>query len=189
VIEVIYSYLGGRILAVPPAAPRHPCPLAATLAAVEPSGQRARLVFAGSALAVLAAVVVAIVVAGSGSGEDTSVAPPPLSCLEGWNGDAEARSLGVHQSTAHGYARLHVLRLSEDGTPADDPSEGLCAVVFARTQLDPERGAAAQILVGERWVPLSERPGVEPERLAELQSEAMELANAQLRPDGTIVER
>jgi hypothetical protein len=62
-------------------------------------------------------------------------------------------------------------------------------VVFARTQLDPERGAAAQILVGERWVPLSERRGVEPERLAELQSEALELANAQLRPDGTIVER
>jgi hypothetical protein len=156
---------------------------------VDASGQRARLVFAGGAAAVLAAVVIAIVVAGSGSGTDRSGPPPPLSCLESWNGDVEARSRGVHQSSAHGYTRLHVLRLSEDGTLPEDPSESLCVVVFARTQLDPERGAAAQILVGERWVPLSERRGVEPERLAELQSEALELANAQLRPDGTIVER
>jgi hypothetical protein len=151
------------------------------------SGQRARLIFAGGAAAVLGAAVVAIVVAGSGSGETAPSSPPPVECLERWNGDADARSVGRHQSIAHGYSSLHVLRLTEHGAVPEDPADGVCAVVFAAAQLDPERGAAAQILVGERWVPLSRRTGVEQERLAELQSEAVERANAELRPDGTIV--
>ena len=57
---------------------------------------------------------------------------------------------------------------------------GGCAAVFAATRLDPEPGAAAQISLRSRWEPLSNY--ADPTRLAQLQSQALGAANAELAP-------
>ncbi len=92
---------------------------------------------------------------------------------------------GQHQATAHRYSAIQVLRLGDDGGPVEGGEDGNCAVVFAATTLDPEPGAAAQILL-KKWEPLSGVPGVKSERLGQLQSEALQAANATLNSDGTL---
>jgi hypothetical protein len=80
-----------------------------------------------------------------------------------------------------------VTHLTERGTEPETPEEGVCAVIFARTTLDPEPVAAAQVQrPNGSWIPLSGQPGVDERTLAKLQSEAVGLANADLETDGTI---
>jgi hypothetical protein len=43
------------------------------------------------------------------------------------------------------------------------------------------------LLPGDRWLPISVRLGVDERRLTKLQVNALELANAELEDDGTIV--
>jgi hypothetical protein len=150
------------------------------------AGSRARLVFAGATAAALAAVVLVIVLAGGGTSVPEPPAPPP-ECVEDWNADEAAVAYGRHNSVSHSYLDVQVTRLTERGTEPEDPDDGLCAVIFARGTLDPEPGAAAQIRRPEGgWEPLSDQRGVEEGSLAELQAEAVTLANADLETDGTI---
>jgi hypothetical protein len=147
---------------------------------------RARLAFAAGAAAVLVAAVVVIVLSGS-DGERPEPAAPPTDCIEGWNGDERAVAFGNHISVSHAYLEAQVTRLTERGTEPESPDDGVCAVIFARTSLDPEPGAAAQIQrPNGSWLPLSEQPGVDQRTLARLQSEAVGLANADLETDGTL---
>lgn len=147
---------------------------------------RARLVFAAGAAAVLVAAVVVIVLGGS-DGDRSEPAPPPTECIEGWNSDERAVAFGNHNSVSHAYLEVQVTRLTRRGSDAESPEEGVCAVIFARTSLDPEPGAAAQIQrPNGSWIPLSEQPGVDQQALAKLQSEAVGLANADLETDGTL---
>jgi hypothetical protein len=148
---------------------------------------RARLVFAGGAAAVLAATVAVVAIGSSGSSDDLGdITPPPAECVRAWNDDPAALNAGRHNSVSHAYLEVHATRLAADGSEPADPDDGLCAMVFARTSLDPEPVAAAMVLRRDEWVPLSSQEGVEPERLGELQSDAFDLANADLRADGTI---
>ena len=152
------------------------------------SGSRARLAFAVAAAAALGAVVMLVAVVGRGSDDPADVARAPAECVRAWNHEPDAVAFGVHNATAHGYSRVQVTHLTEDGSEPADPETGKCAVIFAATSLDPELGAAAQILVAKgQWLPLFNLPGIDSGRLAQLQSDAVELANADLQPDGTIV--
>jgi hypothetical protein len=147
---------------------------------------RARLIFAGAAAAVLAAAIVVVAIGSSGSTEESEVAEAPEECVRAWNDDPAALGYGRHNSVSHAYLEVQATRLAADGTEPPDPEDGLCAMVFARTSLDPEPVAAAMVLRGREWVPLSSQEGVEADRLAELQSDALGLANADLEADGSI---
>lgn len=151
---------------------------------------RARLLFAAGAAIVLAAVVVVVLVAGSDSVDLPEPAEASAECVDSWNHDAAALSFGAHNATAHGYVDIHVTHLSDDGSELADPDSGSCAVIFARSTLDPEPGAAGQLLSEDgAWEPLAGRSGYDVSSLTELQSDALQLANAELQPDGTIVAR
>ena len=146
---------------------------------------RARLVFALVAGVALVAVIV-IVAAGSGSGNEGDAAAAPPECVDAWNDDPAAVSIGQHQAVGHGYSRVQIAYSSEDGSEiGPDPiSGGGCVVVFAATRLDPEQIAAAQINLGKQWEPLSQY--ADPTRLGELQSGARAAANATIAQDGTV---
>ena len=154
------------------------------------SGSRARLVFAGGLAAVLAIVIATMLILGAGDEDDREFAAAPERCIDQWNGDPDAISLGQHQADAppsgHGYLHVQVTALSPDGArelPADDPGS-MCALIFAAPALSEEPGSAVQVWMNGGWHTLF---GVQPEeRLAELQVEAQSAYNARLEPDGTI---
>jgi hypothetical protein len=151
------------------------------------SGARARLLFAAGAAAILAAVVAVVAIGSSGSSDDAEeVAAAPPECVRDWNQDPQALNAGRHNSVSHAYLEVQVTRLAANGSEPAAPEAGLCAVVFARTSLDPEPVAAAMVLRRGEWVPLSSQEGVTPERLTELQAAAFDLANADLETDGSI---
>jgi hypothetical protein len=144
---------------------------------------RQRIALAG-ALGALAVVVGVVIVARSG-GEDEggTIAAAPSECVAAWNDDPAALGIGAHAASLHGYTLAWVVLIGDDGEP--DPS-GSCAIVFPALRPDPEPPFAATVLVGERWQPLSERPGIAVARVGELQREAIESANANLFPNGSI---
>jgi hypothetical protein len=148
---------------------------------------RARLVFAGVLAAVLLAVVAAVLVVGSSGESSPDVEPAPEECIESWNADRRAVAFGVHNSQAHSYTDVQVTYLTDEAEPADAET-GMCAVIFGRSTLDPEPGASGQVLLAsDRWLPISVRLGVDERQLTKLQVNALELANAELEDDGTIV--
>jgi hypothetical protein len=150
-------------------------------------GSRARLIFAAGAAALLVAAVAVVAIGSSGSSStDTDVPAAPAECVRAWNDDPVALNAGRHNSVSHAYLEVQVTRLAADGSEPADPEDGLCAAVFARTTLDPEPVAAAMVRARGEWVPLSSQEGVSPERLAELQADAFDLANANLEADGAI---
>jgi hypothetical protein len=134
---------------------------------------------AGAALLLLAGVVVAVVLRGS----DQGVAVAPSACIEAWNEDRTATSLGRHQYSDHRYSRAQITRLDAEGLPAD---AGDCGVVFPARLLDPEPIAAAMVLRRGKWMPLAQVPGVTLDELADLQADAIDEANAVMTDDGTL---
>lgn len=154
----------------------------------EPVDPRARLVFAGALAAALVAVVVGILLIGSTGGSDVADAEPaPTACVDGWNEDRRALLFGKHNWSAHDYTDVQVTYLTKDAEPADEEN-GLCAVIFGRSTLDPEPGASGQVqLPNGRWLPISVRLGVDDRQLQRLQVDALQQANAELQEDGTIV--
>lgn len=153
----------------------------------ERSPDRTRLIVAGVLAAALVGAIAAVVLS---RGEDgIEVEPAEAECVSAWNADDSIIRLGVHQFNGHGYDRVQVLRLAANGEKPTPPEQGECAVVFAAAGLDPELGAAAQILEGGRWHALSDSPDLEPSRLRDLQSTAVGGANARLEDDGTLTAR
>jgi hypothetical protein len=152
-----------------------------------PGDARARLLFAGGTLAVLAIVVAAVLVLSSGGGDDHEFTAAPQDCVDAWNEDVSAQSLGRHQFDFHHYSEVQVLTL--DGKTKDEAPEGspgaLCAVAFASSSLDAELAAAALIRRSGTWYALSDLE-TDPNRLAELQSNAKSAYNAELTEDGKI---
>jgi hypothetical protein len=152
-------------------------------------GSRARLLFAGAlALALAAALAGALILGGD---DDRDFATAPERCVEEWNRDSEAVSLGRHQADAppsgHGYVHVQVTTLDPDGgdeLEAGDP-DAACAMIFAAPALSSEAASAVLVRADEVWQPLS---GLEPPlgRLAALQEQAQSAYNARLEADGTI---
>jgi hypothetical protein len=145
--------------------------------------------------AVLAAVVLlagltAIILTSSGSSsEEGTAAPAPLGCLKAWNSDSQAIAFGRHNSVSHGYSDVQVGRMPQEGSASlsSEPGAGECAAVFAAEQLDPEPVAAGQIHGQGQWVPLSTL--LEPTALGELQSAAVDGANATVTAEGELIEQ
>ena len=148
---------------------------------------RGRLVFAAAATALLAAAVAAVALSGAG-GDDVSGDP----CLTAWNGDSIARSDGVHAYDTHGYRASLLTRVDPDGELAQDAEgdaptpDARCAVIFASPQVDSEPDFGVRVLDSGRWTGLVQADRVPVDRIAELQADATETANATLLPDGRL---
>jgi hypothetical protein len=146
---------------------------------------RVRLLLAGALAIGLVGVVLIVLLAGpDGNSGPTEAAD--ARCLREWNSDRDAVGFGVHLHGGHGYERVQVTRLAEDGGPLDANERGFCVVTFAAEALDPEPDAAAQIFDGRSWNPVSALPQGTPERLAALQRDAAASANAALQVDGRL---
>lgn len=134
------------------------------------------------------ALVVGVVLIAPGSQDDEEPATTASrECLDRWNSDEGALSYARHNRTFHRYSEAQVGYLPDDGsstTISDDPNHGSCVVVFARSTLDPEPGAAGQIDRGGRWTPLTQI--VVGNKLAALQNAALRGANAQPTEEGEL---
>lgn len=122
-----------------------------------------------------------------GDAEPREFSAAPQRCVDQWNGDRYASStLGRHQFTIHGYARVQILTLSADGRTqlAPNQHEATCAIVFASASLDTETSAAAVIVRKFGWGALADLQPVD--RLAQLQSDAQTGYNATLQEDGKV---
>jgi hypothetical protein len=140
-----------------------------------------RLPIAVAGFLLLAGVVLVVILGGEpGRGEPRAI---PAWCVSLWNGNTNALRAGYHNFHSHSYTRAEVLRLDRVGNPR---RRGRCAVVFPAVTLDVEPAAAVKVYRGGRWSPLSESPSVSRVRLSELQAEAIDTANVDIRPDGTL---
>jgi hypothetical protein len=150
-------------------------------------GSRARLVFAGTLALALAAALAGALLVGGGD-EERDFAAAPERCVEEWNGDPEAVTLGRHQAdpppSGHGYRDVQVTTLEPNRGIATDPDE-VCALIFASPALSEEPESAVLIRLDDVWQPLG---GLEPplDRLEVLQREAQNDYNAELDVDGSI---
>jgi hypothetical protein len=136
---------------------------------------------------VLLGVVVAVAL-GGGGGEPDRVALDPA-CVKAWNDDEAALAYGRHNFNFHDYEAALVTHLdaAAQEVPAD-AEDALCAVIFPSRVLDPEPFAAGEVLRDGAWVAISELPGVELTRVAELQVEAAESPNAAIDGLGRLAE-
>lgn len=141
------------------------------------------LLTVGAAVACLVAIVVVAALL-STSGGGTS-APAPSACLKRWNTSTDGLRVGQHNFAVHGYLRVQVGYISDSGevSGASAPGEE-CVVVFAANSLDPEPIAAALTYRQGALLPLS--GFLASRRLADLQSDALENANGELRGTGRI---
>ena len=146
--------------------------------------------------AVLFAAIVGIVVVTRDS--DEVAATPTGTCFTTWNQDEVALSQdGQHAYESHGYRETLVTRLDAEGEIIQEPDDDLepddpdarCAVIFASPQVDEEPDFGVRVFARGRWTGLVLADGVELEAVTELQAQAVSLANAVLRADGTLVER
>lgn len=143
---------------------------------------RARI-YVAAVLAVGLTVAVAVVVLAGSRGSDATTAD--ARCIEAWNSDQTMIAFGQHQFGGHGYERVEVLRVTEDGRPAD-AENGLCAVVFAARALDPEPGARAQVQLDGRWTGFESLGQVTEQQISELQADAFAAVNANLTAEGRL---
>jgi hypothetical protein len=149
-----------------------------------PDSRRPALYVAGVLLAGLATAVAIVLISSSdGSGEAAAADP---ACIEDWNNDQTAVGFGQHQFGGHGYERVQVLRVDGSGTLTEG-EDGMCGVVFAATELDPEPGARAQVLLDGSWTGFESLRGVNDRAIGQLQSDAVAGTNATLTSDGRLI--
>jgi hypothetical protein len=153
----------------------------------QPEQNRTRLLVAIVLTAGLAIAVLVVVLAGAG-GSETDAAEADPECIDDWNDDEAMVAYGLHQFNGHGYERVEVLRVTPDAKPTTGEG-GICAVVFAAQNLDPEPGARAQILQDGRWTGIESLGNVDDQEIAQLQADAFSRVNASLAGDGTLSAR
>ena len=153
----------------------------------EASALRGNLIFAGVAAITLGVLIAVVVLAASGG--KSNAAPAPRGCMRSWNSDQSALADGRHIALAHHYTEAQLGYMDADGAGSisNDPNGRECVVVFASTTLDPEVEYAGQIELNGDWTPLS--AVVAPVELAELQSAAVDGANAKPTAEGRLAKR
>jgi hypothetical protein len=132
-------------------------------------------------------LIVVVLALSGGSASESSAAAAPGECVKAWNRDENALSFARHNLTFHGYDRAEVgyLDPSPGASVSDEAAAGECAVIFARSSLDPEPLAAGQVISGGAWITLDTvLPSAD---LARLQSEAFDGANVEPAPSGELV--
>jgi hypothetical protein len=150
----------------------------------QPEQNRTRLFVAIVLTVGLVIAVLVVVLAGAGGG-GTDAPEADADCIEAWNEDEARVAFGLHQFNGHGYERVEVLRVTPDAKPATGDG-GICAVVFAARNLDPEPGARAQVLVDDKWTGIESLGNVDDQEIAQLQADAFARVNASLATDGTL---
>jgi hypothetical protein len=147
-----------------------------------------RVLFAAGAGALLFATVAVVALSSGGDGDDDDAVALDPACLDAWNDDPGALSIGRHNFTFHEYETAQVTHLTvpEGGRLGGD--ETPCAVIFPAEALDPEPEAAAVAFLGGSWIALSNFPAFDEVRLAELQGRALADTNAVLDADGRLSE-
>jgi len=145
-------------------------------------GQRRAIILTAASLFTLVVVIVAVTVGTSGGG---STSDAPEQCVAAWNSAPPAKAFGAHDySLGHDYRAAWVTRLDPSGLVESEA--GLCAVVFPRQTIDLEAFAAGQILRDGTWVSFTALPRITAQRIAALQKQAIDEANAELVGDGTL---
>jgi hypothetical protein len=155
---------------------------------INEQGSRARLLIALGAALVLAAIVIGVAVLGGEDEAQTAAAADPA-CISAWNENPAAAAYGRHNFNFHRYDGALVTFLSSDAEVVAKGEDGRCAVIFPSEVLDSEPIAAGQILAGSRWEPISNLPGIELTRVAELQVDAAQAPNATLGMTGELTPR
>jgi hypothetical protein len=140
-------------------------------------------------VAITAAVISLLAVAGCGGGGDEAVSfkkagpPAPSKCIEKHNNDPTALELAKHAySTGHNSRSARVFLV-------DKPEQGLpnsCVVIYADKETDREYGTLGQFQEGLGWTLITYYPvATQKERLA-LQRSGAEQSNAALSEDGKL---
>jgi hypothetical protein len=148
-----------------------------------PPENRSRLIVAIVLGFGLVAAVLVVVLAGGG--DESKAEAADSECVDDWNGDESMVAFGLHQFNGHGYERVEVLRVTQEAKPTDS-EDGICAVVFAARNLDPEPGARAQVLVDDQWTGIENLGNVDDQEIAQLQADAFSRVNASLTTDGRL---
>jgi hypothetical protein len=144
---------------------------------------RSRLIVAAVlGVGLLAAVLVVVL---TGGGDESKAEAADTECVDDWNSDESMLAFGLHQFQGHGYERVEVLRLTQEAKPTTS-EDGICAVVFAARNLDPEPGARAQVLLDGKWTGIENLGNVDDQEIAQLQADAFARVNASLTTDGRI---
>jgi hypothetical protein len=108
--------------------------------------------------------------------------PAPASCIERYNKDDTALSLGKHAySLRHGSRAARVFTVFR-------PAHGghLCVVVYADVESDREYGTLGQFSFGSQWLLMTEYAVRSEKERLDLQRTGAEQANAKLNSDGTL---
>jgi hypothetical protein len=137
-------------------------------------------------VAALTAVVCSFAsLTGCGS-SSASVDPEAAGCIDRWNEDEIALTLGRHAYDGHEVRRALVERIA---TPQakNVRTPTTCVVVFAISAGDGESGSLGLVVTRFGWSQLFEL-GLGDSELDDLQESASERANARLFPDGTLDE-
>jgi hypothetical protein len=128
-------------------------------------------------------LLTSLAAAGCGS-TSTADNPAPDRCIERWNEDSVARTLGEHAYDDHEIRRA----LVEETTAPEAKNvraERTCLVVFAAQEGDPEEGQLGLVVTRFGWSQLFEL-GLDEEELLELQRSAADESNAGVFPDGSL---
>lgn len=134
-------------------------------------------------LGVAAAFAAAALLSGCGS-SDPSGPQPPQRCLDSWNDDGAATTLGKHAYAGHDVRRA-LVELSAAPEAKNVRSERTCLVVFAVAEGDGEEGRLGLVVTRFGWSQLFEL-GLSDAALTDLQRSATARSNADLFPDGTL---
>jgi len=131
-----------------------------------------------------AGVLLAAVLALAGCGSSNSGADAPQRCIERWNEDEVAKTLGEHAYEDHEIRRAMV---EETTAPEAENvrSERTCLVVFDAQEGDPEEGRLGLVITRFGWSQLFEL-GLSDAELVELQRSAGDETNTGLFPDGSL---
>jgi hypothetical protein len=137
-------------------------------------------------VAALATGLCAIAALGGCGSSSATVDPAAAGCIDRWNGDDIALTLGRHAYDGHEVRRALVERIA---TPRakNVRTPTTCVVVFAISAGDGESGSLGLVVTRFGWSQLFEL-GLGDSELDSLQGSASEKANARLFPDGTLDE-
>lgn len=131
----------------------------------------------------LIALLLPALVAGCGN-SGGGASPGAEACVDNWNGEDIALTVGLHAHDGHGIRRALVERV-EAPDAKNVRTKTTCLVVFATERGDKEFGTLGLVVTRFGWSQLFEL-GESDAELDALQESASTGANASLLPDGKL---
>ena len=121
----------------------------------------------------------------AGCGSSSSGPEPPQRCIDRWNEDEVAKTLGKHAYDDHEVRNAKVEQIEAPAAAENIRSERTCLVLLAVAEGDKEEGQLGLVITRFGWSQLFEL-GLGDDELVELQRSASEGSNASLFPDGSL---